>query len=117
MLQHALRRLLAQQVTRTVVAEPDNFRLSAFRRIMLPAADFQQTVTVVPVFPMRVSGVVFAKASHAASRSRPWRISLHAPRKYITAVTAFSALYAYTRRLPPEIRHSVTRSRTSYRNR
>ncbi|CFY10316.1 Uncharacterised protein [Salmonella enterica subsp. enterica serovar Typhi] len=54
-LQHALRRLLAQQVTRTVVAEPDNFRLSAFRRIMPPAADFQQTVRrVVPVFRARL---------------------------------------------------------------
>lgn len=116
-LQHALRRLLAQQVTRTVVAEPDNFRLSAFRRIMLPAADFQQTVRrVVPVFRARLR--------RDFRRQPPRRITLQtvtdfSPRSppYITAVTAFSALYPYARRLPPGSVCSVTRSRTSYRNR
>ncbi len=95
-------RLLAQQVA-TVVAEPDNFRLSAFRRIMPPAAvstDGPPHRTSIPCARLRRG---FRRqplpAHHAPDRDvfspRSRRISPPSP--------AFSALYPYARQPPGSI--------------
>ncbi len=110
--------ILAQQVTRTVVASN---RITSGSPPLPPhhaaCGDFQRTVRrVVPVF--RASPAWFSPSAsppHHASRT-----VIFSPRSppYITAVTAFSALYPACPAAAAGSVCSVTRSRTSYcRNR